>query len=105
MAAGDRVLARVREEDKTVNEGNHVLTHRDAPGSCAWWDDWRRYPLANGMDYHPLPRTTLPARNTRGQALQLGPKESKTRGRYADVSCNRKGSASASAEEDRYDGS
>src|SRR5712691_9692537 len=41
MAAGDRLVARVREEDKTVNEGNHIPAHRATPHSFAGRDNYR----------------------------------------------------------------
>ncbi len=105
MAAVDRLVARVREEDKTVNEGNHIPAHRATPHSFAGRDNYRCHPLANVMDHLPLPCTPLPTGNTRRQALQLRPKEGKSGSGYTDVNCDRKGPAAASAEEDRYDGS
>src|SRR5713101_1068740 len=105
MAADNRFLARVREEGKTVNEGHHVPAHRAPLDSFSRRDNYRCHSASNVMDYLPLPRIPLPTGNSRRQALQLGPKESKTRGGYPDVSCNRKGPVAAGAEEDRYDGS
>src|SRR6267378_2632685 len=104
MAAGDRVLARVREEDKTVNEGHHVPAHGVTPASFSRRDNYRCYPLANVMDYLPLPRIPLPSGNARWQALQRGPEESKARSGFSGVFCNGKGPAATGTEEDRHYG-
>src|SRR6266446_9674942 len=65
MAASDRLVARVREENKTVNEGHHVLAHRNAIDSRAWRDDRGCHPAANVVDHFPLPRNPLPTGNSR----------------------------------------
>src|SRR2546425_12060302 len=67
MAAHNRFLARVREEDKTVNEGHHVPANRATADSLSRRDDNRCHPLASVMDYLPLPCTPLPAGNSRGR--------------------------------------
>jgi len=69
MAARNRFLARVREEDKTVNEGHRVPANQGTPDSFSRRDDNRCHPLANVMDYIPLPCTPLPAGNSWWEAL------------------------------------